>query len=506
MTTPSNDPSARHLGRYVLYDEIARGGMGAVHVGRLLGPAGFKKLVAIKRVVPLFASDPETVRRFQAEAALSARILHPSVVSTLDVVAEQGELFLVMEFVRGESLARLLASANGRQERVPVPEAAAIMTSVLAGLHAAHEATDEEGRHLGLVHCDVSPQNVLVGVEGLARIADFGIARSRLEPVSEDGGRVRGKARYLAPEQLDYDTSRIDRRADIFAAAALLWETLAGRPLFEGDDTAEIIEKILAAKVPSLRAERTDVPLALDEALARALERDPERRHATAAELAEAIEACGVGLATPRATGAWVSAMVGPRLEQLDTIVRHVERAGAPSTVTFDSPDAPTITIDRRATEGLAPAGPKPDEASPTRTFTVDVPNPAAHATAITQVVPPSPGRPKNRRPLGAIGAAVAVVLAVGLFVASSYVPDRGANIGRRLAAPALAPLPLEQARAAESAGALPAPPAPTVEPKQEGTSKQTTATHGAPPRKPSSPPRPTESARPEKPYVADRP
>ena len=512
MTKETTDPHERNLGRYVLYDEIARGGMGAVHLGRLLGPAGFRKLVAIKRMSPLLASDPDTVRRFQAEAAVSARVLHPSVVSALDVGAEQGELFLVMELVRGESLARLLTAARERGEPVPSDVAAAIMTAVLSGLHAAHDATDEEGHPLGLVHCDVSPQNILVGVEGLARIADFGIARSRLDPGSDQVGRVRGKARYLAPEQLDYEGAAVDRRADVFAAAAVLWEMLAGRALFEGTDTADIIERILSSETPSVRSLRSDVSPSLDAVLGRALARSPADRYPTAAAFSEAIEVAAAGLASQRTVAGWIRGLVADRVERLDTIIRHVERLGVPaSSAAEDDAEAPTILVDKRAAEGMAsPAALQPgqgSESSPTRTFTVDVPRlepsvtPAAADRALV-VVEAAPVLPRRR------GAPIVAALAgIGLMAAVVVSSVRASSTARlsvdlgTLALPASRP---SASSAREGPGPVASSSADAVV-AAETSSRPLPATK----RRPTgavAPSRPPEGPRTGRPYVADRP
>lgn len=523
MTTEPTDPAKRHLGRYVIYDEIARGGMGTVHVGRLLGPVGFRKLVAVKRMSPLLASDPETVRRFQAEAAVTARVLHPSVVSTLDIVAEQGELFLIMELVRGDSLARLLAVARERSEPVPVSVALAIMTSVLAGLHAAHEATDEEGRPLGLVHCDVSPQNILVGVEGLARIADFGIARSRFEPAADEGRRLRGKARYLAPEQLDYDTARVDRRSDIFAAAAVLWEMLAGRPLFDGDDTASIIEKILAGEVPALRSLRADVPASLDVVIERALGRAPESRQSTAAELAEALESSGVGLASQRAVAGWVDPLAADRLGRLDAIIRQAERLGVPPAASSaGEAEAPTVIVDKRTTERaavpVAPLDSSGAEASPTRTFTIDVPRPDSPSSSASPAMDPpafptdepAPRRSASRWLIAAAGAGLVASVAFVSLRADDAPRDGAAARSVSPGAPsasavaAAAPPPASPSASSREERALPSA---SEEPKQIDQPKPRSSQAWAPPPRASSPPpRPTQAPRADKPYVADRP
>ena len=168
------------LGRYALYGEIASGGMATVHLARLIGPVGFSRTVAIKRLHPHLAKDPEFVAMFLEEARLAARVRHPNVVSTLDVVSDDGELFLVMEYVAGESLSRLVRKARERGERVPPRYAVGIMSGALEGLHSAHDAKSEKGQPLGLVHRDVSPQNVHVGTDGVPRLLDDDPPQHRL--------------------------------------------------------------------------------------------------------------------------------------------------------------------------------------------------------------------------------------------------------------------------------------------------------------------------------------
>jgi serine/threonine-protein kinase len=178
------------LGRYAVYGEIASGGMATVHLGRLQGPAGFSRTVAIKRLHPQRARDPEFVAMMLDEARLAAGIRHPNVVSTLDVVASDGELFLVMDYVEGESLARLLKQSRAIGERVPLPIVSSIVTGMLWGLHAAHETKADDGTPLDIVHRDVSPQNVLVGIDGVARVVDFGVAKASRRVQGTESGQL----------------------------------------------------------------------------------------------------------------------------------------------------------------------------------------------------------------------------------------------------------------------------------------------------------------------------
>jgi serine/threonine protein kinase len=195
-------PGALRVGRYIVEDRIAAGGMATVHIGRLRGAAGFSRTVAIKRLLPQLACNPEFESLFVHEARLVARIQHPNVVATLDVVAEAGELVLVMEYVHGETLSRLMQAVAARSERVPQRIVLAIIRDALYGLHAAHEARDRHGAPLDIVHRDISPQNLMVGADGVTRVLDFGIAKAATSVELTREGVVRGKAAYMAPEQL----------------------------------------------------------------------------------------------------------------------------------------------------------------------------------------------------------------------------------------------------------------------------------------------------------------
>ena len=217
----------RVVGRYALFDEIASGGMATVHYGRLLGPVGFSRTVAIKRLHPEYARDPEFVSMFVDEARLAARIRHPNVVPTLDVIAEEGELFLVMDYVLGAPLSAIMFTAKQKNIIMPPRIGTAILSGCLQGLHAAHEATDESGVSLGIVHRDVSPQNILVGADGVPRVLDFGIAKASGRTYSTRDGSVKGKVAYMAPEQME--SGVVTRQADLYAATVVLWEAGRGR-------------------------------------------------------------------------------------------------------------------------------------------------------------------------------------------------------------------------------------------------------------------------------------
>lgn len=295
--------------------------MGTVHLGRMFGEAGFTRVVAIKVMNASTSHDPEAANMFLDEARVAAQVRHPNVVSTLDVVEDNHQLMLVMEYVHGLALSRLVRMSNGKIP--PLPIISAIVTGVLYGLHAAHEAKDADGKHLELVHRDVSPQNILVGADGVARLADFGVAKAagRLQPTREGGG-VKGKLTYMAPEQLG---RRADRRSDLFSTAVVLWELLTGRRLFDADSEAEIVGRLIegAKDAPSVHGGPAVAPL--DDLVMKCLASNPDRRPDTAREMARELEAC-VAPASPIDVGEWVEQIGGAVLTQQAALVREVEQ------------------------------------------------------------------------------------------------------------------------------------------------------------------------------------
>ena len=310
------------IGRYVLYGEIASGGMATVHYGRLLGQVGFTRTVAIKRMHPHCAKDPEFASMFLDEARLVARIRHPNVVPILDVVAASGELSLVMEYVQGETLSRLLRGARKRKQRPPLRVVGAIMTGVLEGLHAAHEAVSERGDPLGIVHRDVSPQNIMVGIDGIPRVLDFGIAKASVRLQTTKDGQLKGKLQYMAPEQIR--NRLVDRRTDVYAASVVLWEALVGRRLFEGDNEAATMCMVLEGHVPKPRDIEPGIPEELERVALQGLEVDPNDRYQTAQAMAIALEQA-IGLATPREVGHWVEQVATDGLRSRAADVAEIE-------------------------------------------------------------------------------------------------------------------------------------------------------------------------------------
>jgi eukaryotic-like serine/threonine-protein kinase len=281
--TPSS--SLRILkGKYALFDEFASGGMGSVHFARTLGHAGFSRIIALKRLHPQFARDPGSVRRFFDEARLVSRIRHPNVITALDLFEDEGEVFLAMEYVHGASVAQLVAD----DARLPREIALAIVFGALSGLHAAHEATDANGASLGIVHRDISPQNILLGVDGVPRVVDFGVAKAAARCESTRDGQVKGKIRYMAPEQLSQST--VDRRADIHSMGVVLYELVTGAHPYPDAELGILVSRVLQHRADPCTLHAPDLPDGVVDCIQRAMAFSAEDRFPTALAMAEALE------------------------------------------------------------------------------------------------------------------------------------------------------------------------------------------------------------------------
>ncbi len=442
MSSVPEDVQGR-AGRYLLFDELASGGMAAVHLGRLMGSAGFVRTVAIKRLHATYAKDPDFVAMFTDEARLAARIRHPNVAATLDVVSANKELFLVMEYIHGESLSKLLRTTSRQGQDVPMGVAVGIAAGMLHGLHAAHEATTERGEPLGVVHRDVSPQNVMVGKDGVARLVDFGVAKAvgRLQTTRD--GEVKGKTAYMAPEQLR--GRPVDRRADVYAAAVVLWETLTGHRLFVGDSSAEVVMQVLTADVAPPSRYRPDVPAALDALVMRGLSRETTRRFASALDFATALEHA-LPPPPPRDVGRWVDATAGDMLAERAAQIAAIEQRDLSGlrVETLPTSIQPTAVPTRRPTP--------PDLAS--QVSSISVTTPMLLPTTVT---------PRARFGPALLVAAAALAGALGMAVV-------GLALRRPLAAPTMttappsipvaAPEPLQTAAPSEPAPSASAAPA----------------------------------------------
>jgi eukaryotic-like serine/threonine-protein kinase len=344
----------QHVDRYELIAEIASGGMATVFLARLSGVGGFQRLVAIKRLHPHLAREKEFVEMFLDEARLAAGIHHPNVVPILEVGASERGYYLVMEYVEGDTLARLLARAASTGEKLPAEIALRIVLDMMAGLHAAHELKDELGQPTELVHRDVSPQNVLVGMDGIARITDFGVARAASRLSATRTGQLKGKVAYMAPEQA-MGRSDIDRRADVFASGIVLWEVLAGRRLFKAENEAGTLSRVLSDPIPELSSAAPEIDPELAAVTMKALERDRERRYSTLAQFADSVEraASAAGkLASARELAAYVKQVLGQEIEAQRDAVRGWLACSEPSRVGRSAPPATSVSSAAMAMSG----------------------------------------------------------------------------------------------------------------------------------------------------------
>lgn len=448
--------SVRLVAGYEVLGVLGRGGMATVHLARDLRSDG---LFALKTMSPDVADDEAAAIVLEDEARVLARIVHPNVVPVVDVVRTEGEVVLVMPFVRGVTVAELLVAASRAESPLSPGIVSAIGQDVLAGLQAAHEATSETGQPLGVVHRDVSPQNVLVDVEGCARVLDFGIAKAvgRAAKTTRDGS-LKGKVAYMCPEQIHGES--LDCTADLYALGIVLWEAIALERLFAGSNEADTMRRALMADVPSLEGTRPDLPAGTDAFFARVLGRSPRARFASAAEMARALQS------------------LYPR-EPREVVARVVQTLGARE------------LAKRTAPKPSRPPARGPIEIAPSAEH--HVPTSEAGPTARSLAPPPSLEKPgsssKNSvRGFGLGLAALLIALAVWsrsrwepVHASDTPVPSDGQSVGRSTAfdapmstsavLPAF-PSAAREASAVESASANASATPPTVKRSSAGSSK----------------------------------
>jgi serine/threonine-protein kinase len=393
--------------RYQIVDEIASGGMGSVFVALRRDNRGVVSPVAIKRLHSHLIDEPGAADAFIDEARIAYQLSHPCVVGVHDVVQIEDELVIVMDWVEGVAMRSL-----GRRvdDKLPIPVVRRLMIDALEGLHAAHELKDERGMALEIVHRDISPQNLLVGTDGICRVTDFGIAlaKGRLAPTTVQGG-VKGKLPYLSPEQVN--RSKIDRRSDIFAAGVVTWELLTQMRLFQAPSEGETLAMILREHIVPPSSKRMDVPLDLDETVLKALERKADNRYSTALEFARAIEEGGP-VASREEVGRIVIATAGTAIaarRQKLALAAERPEASRPleeeMTMTVAQPATSTKTSrDTSRESGPALSDLLPPPAPSARRGKADplsVPPPVAASSRRSLLEPPSipPPMPSSRRP-----------------------------------------------------------------------------------------------------------
>ena len=268
--------------------------MAAVYAVRRTSIGGFDKQLAMKVMLPQLCTDRQGADMFLDEARIAAKIAHPNVIQVLDVGEHEGLPFIVMEYLRGESLGALMKHAARVDDPIAIPVALAMVALVAEGLHAAHESSDGEGQLLGVVHRDISPDNIMVTRQGEVKVVDFGIAAARGRLASTRSGELRGKLRYVAPEQIS--KAPVDRRVDVWALGVVAWELLSGQSLFREDDEATTLWNVMNKTVPPIGERRPELPAEAARVVMQCLERDADERPESCAEVARVLHEVGAEL------------------------------------------------------------------------------------------------------------------------------------------------------------------------------------------------------------------
>lgn len=448
---PAEVRPGTRLGRYEVLIGIAQGGMARVWAARQQGHRGFTKIVAIKTILPALTSDPSFEAMFLDEARVAAGVHHPNVCQIFDLGEEAGVLYLAMEWVNGESLARILkppikGDSKREAQRLNARIAARIVADAAAGLHAAHELADETGQQLEVVHRDVSPQNILVTLTGNVKVTDFGVAKALgSSHEATAAGQIKGKAAYMSPEQAAAGT--VDRRSDIFALGIVLYEITTGKRPFHGENQIATLKLLLEGRFDPPGAIVPGYPRELEAIVMRAMAMDPAERFPSADRMKIALEewlARSGPVVTETQVGALVRERVGEVVDERQSRIR--ERMKAPafdpraSQPTFSPPSeassskisAPSAVSHVAPAGGVAvtPSGAMPSVAMPS--IPIAMPARTGPSPAMLGVV---------------IGLAAFVLLAlvgVGLFIAKRGEPDApAATVTPPAEVPTTAPTPV---------------------------------------------------------------
>ena len=275
-------------GRYELLAKLATGGMAQVFLARQSGPEGFEKLVVVKRILSHLAENEEFVRMFLQEAKTAARLNHPGIAQIFDLGKVGDSFFITMEYVHGEDFRRVVKQTNAEGRTLPIPLAVRMVIGACEGLDFAHAKNDEQGRPLGIVHRDVSPQNLLVTFEGQVKVIDFGIAKAADSASNTRTGVLKGKYSYMSPEQAE--GQKVNRRSDVFALGIVLYELVTQQRLFRRASDLATIQAVIACVVPRPTEVNPSIDPALEGILLRALEKDREKRTPTAGQLQLELE------------------------------------------------------------------------------------------------------------------------------------------------------------------------------------------------------------------------
>ncbi len=403
----------RFLGRYEVIGELARGGMGSVYLARHAGEAGFQRLFAVKVLHPHLVEEAGFVDMLRDEARIAALIHHPNVVAVVDIGTQGESPYIVMDYVEGPSFATLCKRSR---ENLPLDLVLTVMVDTLEGLHAAHTLTDEDGEPLHLVHRDVSPQNVLVGVDGVARITDFGIAKAESRISSTQPGTRKGKLQFMSPEQIK-DAGKIDLRTDIWAAGVVLYGLLTGEHLFRDENDAATVHNVISKEVPAPSSRGPKIPDAFDAIVLRAVDRDQSKRFDSALEMADALRKAATQanlLGSRQGVARWVTTTFAEELELRRGAIRDVARRRSGASELRDYSQVIVLPSLPSSTEHPMPDGTSTPPTGHTGSFIGGPPSTAMGSTPPQPIeitmLPPDLSRRKMQ-----IGIAVAGAFLFGL-------------------------------------------------------------------------------------------
>jgi serine/threonine-protein kinase len=367
------------LGRFEVLGPIATGGMAEILAARQRGLEGFEKLVVIKRLLPELASEPKVVELFLNEARIAARLSHPNIVQIYDLGKQADSYYIAMEYIQGQNLRLVLKACAERERLLPLQHALELVRQVCEGLYYAHTKTDTQGRPLGIVHSDISPQNIVASFDGVAKVVDFGIARAAVMLERSDPGRVRGKHGYLAPERCR--GRPVDARSDLFSLGVVLWELCTCRRLFKRVSPIDTVKAIVGGEVPPPRRYNPAVSQELEAVMLRALAVDPDQRFQTALQMGKAVERQRAQLTDAAGSlelGVFMRRLFADAFERMQRLERAGSRGESVEHAWFREEGEDSPPGDSLPPASAPPAGAAPDAGAETTAPSARPPQPAA--------------------------------------------------------------------------------------------------------------------------------
>ena len=446
------------IGKYHLIAELARGGMGIIYLAVAHGPGGFNKLLVVKELKPELADDGNFVAMFLDEARVAARMTHPNIVQTNEVGSEGGRPFIVMEFLDGRTLQRVVRRLADRGG-LPLGAQVRVIAEALLGLHYAHELRGFDGQPLGVVHRDVSPHNIFITFDGQVKLVDFGIAKALDSSLETKSGVLKGRVAYMAPEQACGE--KVDRRADIYSVGVMIWEAAAKRRLWSKMGDVEILARLLREDPPRLSSVVPDAPPELDAICAKAMHRSRDERYETAADLHDDLYAFLLrrpDAMSMREIGQLIGEAFASERDRMralieDTLVSLRNGGGSEGKI-------PALDVHITGTPSGPRDGPSSESSANVSSQLVLIPpskRPSGLASALTDSKPSGVriGKGSKGRKLAIAGSAVGIAAAVAVVGAMAM---RGGESGGGGQGQALAPLPSTASAPAPTAPIAPAP------------------------------------------------